>query len=1427
MARNPQANVRDLTRQILGNAQQPDPASTVRGLTQQILGREPDPVPAQPDPYLTALPATLGERYQAGLYAGVEGIRSMGAGFKAIAAQAMGADYDSVIDSLAEMQYHQANAGASLAGLENFSTIIEEPTLEGFINAAAVATGEVVPSLALSITAAVLGGPVGLAARMTAGVGRAATQQAASNLLKKAAAQGLQGLTPDERDAVKLMHDLGKRELTRAQAFGRGAAAGAMVPESVLGGGAAAGELYDPGNVGTDGRPSQGQALGAVGTGIVSGAIGVGGEALLVNRLWKAATGTVPKGKVLGLATGVAAGAARGGGQAAAVEGVTEAAQEGLQLSFREATDPGHFLREETEPWMRIGEAWFKGTVGSFAPGAALGGAAGVSRVAKNLLQGGQTDPNQPPPQETPDDIGGGPQQDPEPPEFIWAQAEEVLKPSAESGKQFVWVDQGSYEDLQATAPDMIDETAMAAMRAGNPVQIDTPVGRMAAVAVGEEGTPGFGIVLTKPQDLWEVEQGHPEDRRPYVDEAGPEAALKRFWATQHDDAALKALLGYSGDIESADTVIAALNERGVPIHEEGVEQGQVQELSQTLAKRYPGKEIVATDQFEARARRQDARDAFLSAQKPGEKLTRVTAYDVNGTRIAEEILTDPSEELIRKTAEGMAQKNPRADRTYGGIIDAKDLSITGEPRETGPTEEDVREIRVRAGNSEALAFLGNIARDGATEVGGESLAFPTAIRRLDAEIARLGEQMRKGGPQAPMAQQRLRTAQFERSRVVRERRDFVRERSARHLTPLLQPLVSTPEQSAALERREQTIRQQVQDEGMTPAAAEALDTIALRRRFDGAMQRGGVAELLDDADALQFGVQAWLQDQQPMGMDASQWAQMLSGTDLEAEVTDAPFTEADMATSLQQVEDDDPRTREEVEEAEGWERYGGGALGYNNAINEEVTRREDISPQPTRGTKTYPGWVVNDLFAGVPEDLRYHWDAMLARMAPEEARTFREHEDKIPESLVKALAGRGKSDINVDDGARYYLESRVEPDKREYLHLIREYVPSFMGQVEHDRLYRRMKSLILKRDARHAKDPNGRPYPAAGLTARYTNEQGEETMRPLTRLAVRYFANFGRRINANYDTHDSALDHTRRELTYLGLVRALSDLATDGVTFHVDGAREYRAWIEQPDGTRLQARGIFGVGQPGLEQARQYLWKQLENQKATPEMRDRVQWEWDEQGPQLTLELLRDIKTQYEAPGARVPQDLSLLLDATASTINGTQREYSLSDLLEVKFSRVPRSGPIGRARPAQRAREGTLPERLEGMLTRRMAAPAEIQSIERSLATAQRRYQEQQDNGLLSEEGDTLWQRRIANLEAELKVAEQVDPEEETGFADLRKALDQMDRVEREGTPKQKMGARAAVVDQVLYLLDQGGAGVVDMEQVMGVLSLARTGG
>ncbi|MCY4584348.1 MAG: hypothetical protein OXE50_16370, partial [Chloroflexi bacterium] len=226
--------------------------------------------------------------------------------------------------------------------------------------------------------------------------------------------------------------------------------------------------------------------------------------------------------------------------------------------------------------------------------------------------------------------------------------------------------------------------------------------------------------------------------------------------------------------------------------------------------------------------------------------------------------------------------------------------------------------------------------------------------------------------------------------------------------------------------------------------------------------------------------------------------------------------------------------------------------------------------------------------------------------------------------------------------------------------------------------------------------------------------------------------------------------------------------------------------------------------------------------------MRDRVQWEWDEQGPQLTLELLRDIKTQYEAPGARVPQDLSLLLDATASTINGTQREYSLSDLLEVKFSRVPRSGPIGRARPAQRAHEGTLPERLEGMLTRRMAAPAEVQRIERALATAQHRYREYQENGLLSEEGDTLWKRRIANLESELKAAERAETEEETGgFAELRKALDQMDRVEREGTPKQKMGARAAVVDQVLYLLDQDGASVLDMEQVMGVLSLARTGG
>ena len=321
-----------------------------------------------------------GEAFGIGLSAGLKGVYSMGNAFSALGKQMLGGQEESLARSLEDMRFRDQQVDLLMQSVPEFLELLESPTVDDFVNRAALAIGQMAPSAALSLTTAGAGALAGAAAATA--IPKAFLTKAIKDRLGEEVQEALRkkfaGEVLDEAESQLLETAYGA---ARNRAMKIGAITGAFGAELPLNTGGAAQELFDPENLGTLGSPSLGQSFGALGTGAVSSAIGVGGEALILRNLVRSATREPDLtkrrshlrtlGRILG--SGVAAGA---------VEGMTEATQEALQLGFREAIDPGFFDREDTDAYLRIGEAAFTGAFGGAAFGA---GGRAVASIPETL----------------------------------------------------------------------------------------------------------------------------------------------------------------------------------------------------------------------------------------------------------------------------------------------------------------------------------------------------------------------------------------------------------------------------------------------------------------------------------------------------------------------------------------------------------------------------------------------------------------------------------------------------------------------------------------------------------------------------------------------------------------------------------------------------------------------------------------------------------------------------------------------------------------------------------------------------------------------------------------------------------------------------------------------------------------------------------
>ena len=292
-------------------ARVPDQSAAYTG-TAGYSGRVPVPQEEIDDPI---------SAFKAGVQAGTLNLRAQTNNFKASVNTLLGRD-SIAEDQLRRAELIEQDAGITMSGMEQFETFLEQPTFYGFINQVAAATGQFVPSVAVSIAAAATGG--GVATGLTALTARAAaprlggagaapflktaptftaagdvvnrTPKQLRNLITKAyknAANQKQGLPPayvikksDQELLERTIYPALKRE-ARQRAGMRGALAGAFGQEFVQGSGIAFGEYARQDMTSTE------DVLKSYAQGTIFGGIGVGSEALVAGSLFR----TLKKGR--------------------------------------------------------------------------------------------------------------------------------------------------------------------------------------------------------------------------------------------------------------------------------------------------------------------------------------------------------------------------------------------------------------------------------------------------------------------------------------------------------------------------------------------------------------------------------------------------------------------------------------------------------------------------------------------------------------------------------------------------------------------------------------------------------------------------------------------------------------------------------------------------------------------------------------------------------------------------------------------------------------------------------------------------------------------------------------------------------------------------------------------------------------------------
>ena len=218
---------------------------------------------------------TMQESFERGLDAGVAGMQSSVAAFRALTGTLIGTDED-VADAIQDSSYYNQEAADALAGMQEFSAFVDAPTFDGFLMQASSALGQAAPSIATTVGGALATGGASVIAQAAGkGVMAGVNKYAARRVIRDAVENVANDVaSPDEKTLVDALYTT----------FKRGAVAGAGAASFVPQAGANFSEGLEAGR-----DPDASLALRSLTVAAPQAALDVGAQALILKSFVKVA----------------------------------------------------------------------------------------------------------------------------------------------------------------------------------------------------------------------------------------------------------------------------------------------------------------------------------------------------------------------------------------------------------------------------------------------------------------------------------------------------------------------------------------------------------------------------------------------------------------------------------------------------------------------------------------------------------------------------------------------------------------------------------------------------------------------------------------------------------------------------------------------------------------------------------------------------------------------------------------------------------------------------------------------------------------------------------------------------------------------------------------------------------------------------------
>ena len=320
---------------------------------------------------------SLGDAFVGGYESGVYGISSdlnyLGAAFDKI----LGDDY-SFDRNIEQAKTDSDEAAFATKDLQSFEKFLEAPTWGGFVSQVFKGVGQVSPSLIGALSGGLTGAVVGALGKVAVNqAGKKAIKEILEEQIKK---QSFGPLDKDGSDLLNASYATFKAGLGSGagKAAKRGAQAGAFGFSYPVSAGTSFAEFDDAGVDLTATRAFQ-----ALGIGAPIAALDVAGQTAIAGIIGRLALKKAAQpGASLGykrLATDIAASF----GKSASVEGLTEVAQEGINVAQRFSVDDSYTAEQAK---LRLAEAAFVGFFGGGAFGGAGGAAGSVFSQAREMI---------------------------------------------------------------------------------------------------------------------------------------------------------------------------------------------------------------------------------------------------------------------------------------------------------------------------------------------------------------------------------------------------------------------------------------------------------------------------------------------------------------------------------------------------------------------------------------------------------------------------------------------------------------------------------------------------------------------------------------------------------------------------------------------------------------------------------------------------------------------------------------------------------------------------------------------------------------------------------------------------------------------------------------------------------------------------------